>query len=308
MAVPSPYAAAEPTVPAASRLMVAVTGGIGSGKSTVSAALAALGAVVIDSDVLARAVVAPGTPGLAAVASRFGPRVIAPDGSLDRPALGRIVFDDPAARSELEHIVHPLVRSAARSIAEDAPSGSVVVNDIPLLVTLEQTAQFHLVIGVRVEEEERVRRLVLRGLGEADARSRIAAQITDAERRPLTDVVLSNEGEPSDLTAAVREVWADRLVAMASNLASATPAGPVEGECGTEVLARGLARARRALGEVDPAASATVDGDVVRLSGVEADAQVLAAALGGAGYFPVGGTGGYRYLDPVQPVVVSALG
>src|SRR4051794_31421440 len=126
-------------------ITVAVTGGIGSGKSTATAALRARGAVVVDSDVLAREVVAPGTPGLAAIAEAFGPGVITAEGALDRAALASVVFADPAARAVLEGITHPLVRAGFTEIRSRAPADAVVVNDIPLLTTMAAAAGFHLV-------------------------------------------------------------------------------------------------------------------------------------------------------------------
>lgn len=211
-------------------LRVAVTGGIGSGKSTAAARLAELGAVMVDSDRLAREVVAVGTPGLAAIAERFGGSVIGADGALDRPALASIVFSDPAARRDLEGIIHPLVRQAFTELAAAAPAGSIVVNDIPLLTQLTVAAQFHLVIGIGADDEIRVRRLIGRGLAEGDARARIRAQIEDPARRPLTDCWLDNNAEPADLRAQVDALWADRLVPFNDNLlrgVRAARGGPV---------------------------------------------------------------------------------
>lgn len=198
-------------------ITVAVTGGIGSGKSTVSAALRARGAVVVDSDQLAREVVAPGTPGLAAIAERFGAGMLTADGALDRAALASVVFADPAARAALEGITHPLVRAGFAEIRRQAAADAVVVNDIPLLTTMSAAAGFHLVIGVRADADLRVQRLVGRGLSAADARARMAAQLTDDERAPLCDVVLVNHGGPDDLVAQVDELWANRLVPFERN-------------------------------------------------------------------------------------------
>ncbi|MEP6562818.1 MAG: dephospho-CoA kinase, partial [Nakamurella sp.] len=163
-------------------ITVAVTGGIGSGKSTVSSALAECGAVLIDSDQLAREVVAPGSPGLVAVAEAFGPQVIDADGGLDRAALAAVVFSDAAARGTLEGITHPLVRARFAQLREAAPPDAVIVNDIPILNTLAVAATFQLVIGVQADTEVRVGRLIQRGLAEADARARMAAQLSDSER------------------------------------------------------------------------------------------------------------------------------
>ena len=205
-------------------LTVAVTGGIGSGKSTVSAALADLGAVVVDSDRLAREVVAPGTPGLATVTEAFGPTVLATDGSLDRAALAAIVFRDAEARHRLEAITHPLVRAAFRQARDAAGPGAIVVNDIPLVRTVADAAQFHLVLTVAADEEVRVARLIDRGLSEDDARARMRAQLSDDERRPLTDVWLHNGGDEADLRRIVRTVWTERLVPFQDNLLAGRPA------------------------------------------------------------------------------------
>jgi dephospho-CoA kinase len=183
----------------------------------VSAALGDRGAVVVDSDQLAREVVAPGTPGLAAIADAFGAAMIGPDGALDRAALAAVVFADPLARKTLESITHPLVRSRFAEIQGRAAPDAVVVNDIPLLTTLAAAAAFHLVVGGRVNPELRVQRLIGRGLAESDARARMAAQLTDEQRAPLCDVMLVNHGDRAELDAAVAELWRDRLLPFAEN-------------------------------------------------------------------------------------------
>ncbi|HOZ59491.1 MAG TPA: dephospho-CoA kinase, partial [Nakamurella multipartita] len=199
-------------------ITVAVTGGIGSGKSTVSTVLRDHGAVVVDSDHLAREVVAPGSPGLAAIAQAFGPAILTADGALDRAALAAVVFADPAARRQLELITHPRVRGRFEQIRAAAPAEAVVVNDIPLLTTLAQAASFHLVIGVRAEAEIRVERLIGRGLTEVDARARIAAQLSDEQRAPLCDVMLANHGPRTELAGAVDGLWTQRLIPFESNV------------------------------------------------------------------------------------------
>jgi dephospho-CoA kinase len=194
-------------------LRIGLTGGIGSGKSTVSAMLADRGARVIDADVLAREVVAPGTPGLAAVVDAFGEKVLTADGGLDRPALATVVFGDPAARATLDGIVHPLVRARAVALISALPADAVVVQDIPLLVETGQAGSFDLVLVVEADLDTRVARLVQRGLSEEDARARIAAQATDEQRRAVADVVLDNSGTPEELAAQVDRFWAERVEA-----------------------------------------------------------------------------------------------
>jgi len=188
-------------------LRIGLTGGIGSGKSTVSRLLAAHGAVIVDADRIAREVVEPGTPGLGAVVEAFGPQVLAADGSLDRPALAAVVFSDPEARRRLDAIVHPLVRRRTAELVAQAPTGAVVVNDVPLLVETGQASSYDLVVIVEADPETRVARLVQRGLTEDDARARIAAQATDEQRRAVADVVLDNSGTPEELAAQVDRFW-----------------------------------------------------------------------------------------------------
>lgn len=191
-------------------LRVGLTGGIGSGKSTVSRLLAERGALVIDADVLAREAVAPGTPGLARVVAEFGPAVLGPDGALDRGALGRLVFDDPERRRVLEGIVHPLVRARAAELAAAAPPGTVVVEDVPLLVETGAAGRYDLVVVVDLPEDLQVARLAAeRGMAEADARARIAAQASREQRRAVADVVLDNSGTPEELVAHVDRLWAE---------------------------------------------------------------------------------------------------
>jgi dephospho-CoA kinase len=189
-----------------------LTGGIGSGKSTVSARLASHGALVIDYDQLARDAVEVGTPALAAIAERFGADVIAADGSLDRPGLGSIVFGDDAARADLEAITHPAIME--RAIAREAmvPDDGVVVHDHPLLVEMGMAAFCDLVVVVDAPEDVQIERLVtMRGMTEADARARMAAQASREERLAEADVVLDNTGSIEDLEARVDELWAQRI-------------------------------------------------------------------------------------------------
>ena len=192
-------------------LRIGLTGGIGSGKSTVAGLLAARGAQIVDADRIAREVVEPGTPGLEAVVAAFGPGVLTHDGALDRPALAAVVFADPEARRRLDGIVHPLVRARATELVAAAPPDAVVVQDVPLLVETGQAGSYDLVLVVEADLETRVRRLVGRGLSEDDARARIAAQATDEQRRAMADVVLENSGTVEDLEAQVERFWSERV-------------------------------------------------------------------------------------------------
>ena len=192
-------------------LRIGLTGGIGSGKSTVAARLVEHGAVLVDADRIAREVVEPGTDGLAAVAAAFGDGVLAEDGSLDRPALAAVVFGDAGQRARLDGIVHPLVRARAAELVAAAPQDAVVVQDVPLLVETGQAGSYDLVLVVRADEGTRVSRLVGRGLTAADARARIASQATDAERAAVADVVVDNDGDREQLLAQVDRFWSDRV-------------------------------------------------------------------------------------------------
>jgi len=202
---------------AAAMLKVGLTGGIGAGKSEVSRLLASYGALVVDSDLIAREVVAPGTPGLAAVAAEFGPGVLLPDGSLDRPGLGGIVFADPDRLAALNAIVHPLVRQRSAELEAAAGPGDVVVHDVPLLAENGLAGLYDLVVVVDAADETRLDRLVrLRGMDPDQARARLAAQATRADRLAVADVVLDNEGPLERLEPQVRSLWQQLLVKGAS--------------------------------------------------------------------------------------------
>ncbi|MEQ7123172.1 dephospho-CoA kinase [Actinopolymorpha sp. B11F2] len=191
-------------------LRVGLTGGIGSGKSEVARVWAGRGALVVDADRLAREVVEVGTDGLASVVQEFGGRVVRPDGSLDRAALGEIVFADAEARRRLEAIVHPRVRARAADIEAAADRGTVVVHVIPLLVETGQADRFDVVVVVDVPEDVQVERLRrTRGMTAGDARSRIAAQAGRDERLAAADIVIDNAGDLDDLRTKADSVWAE---------------------------------------------------------------------------------------------------
>jgi dephospho-CoA kinase len=200
-------------------LRVGLTGGIGSGKSTVAGRLAEHGAVVIDSDVLAREVVEPGTDGLAEIVATFGPDVLTADAALDRARLAAKVFSDESARARLNKIVHPRVGARTAELMAAAPPDAIVVHDVPLLVENGLGPGYHLVIVVDAPAETRVRRLVRdREMSEEDARARISAQASDAARRAAADVWLDNAGSRDEVLEAVDALWADRLVRYESNV------------------------------------------------------------------------------------------
>jgi dephospho-CoA kinase len=187
-----------------------LTGGIGSGKSEVSRRLAARGAVLVDADAVAREVVAPGTPGLAAVVAEFGEKVLLPDGSLDRDRLGSIVFADDERRQALNAIVHPLVGSRMSELVQDAPDEAIVVYDVPLLTENGLASQYDVVVVVDAPVEVQLRRLTARrGMTEEAARARIAAQATRERRRAVADRVIDNSGSLEALDAQVAELWAE---------------------------------------------------------------------------------------------------
>lgn len=189
---------------------VGLTGGIASGKSSVSRLLAEAGAVVVDADLLARQVVEPGTPGLAEVVAEFGEGVLAADGSLDRPALGTVVFADEERRRALEAIIHPLVREAGAALEARATARDVVVHDIPLLVEVGRAEEFDAVVVVDVPVEVQVDRMVRdRGMTRDDALARVAAQATREQRRAVADFVIDNSGTLAQLEERVREVYAE---------------------------------------------------------------------------------------------------
>ncbi|WP_370439863.1 dephospho-CoA kinase [Kineococcus halophytocola] len=274
-------------------LRVGLTGGIGAGKSTVSRLLVQLGAVLVDADVVAREVVAAGTPGLAAVVAEFGPAVVAPDGSLDRPALGRVVFGDAGRRAALNAIVHPLVAARRAELAAAAPADAVVVEDVPLLVETGAAPTYPLVVVVDAGAAERERRLVSdRGMDAPAARARIAAQADDEERRAAADVLLPNPrrdpGVPDPLPGLVGRLWRERLVPFEEGTRTGRPGATPEGRPTGGDERRVLARLERAAGP----ARLTATGTWPLRAVVSAE-----GALAGLGYVRAG-RGRWASADP----------
>lgn len=194
---------------------VGLTGGIASGKSAVAAQLSKLGAVVIDADLISRQVVEPGTEGLESIRDTFGAGVFAADGTLDRAALGAVVFADQEERAKLNAIVHPLVRAEAARQREAALAGDarVVVEDIPLLVESDQLDRFDTILVVQAPHDERIRRMIEdRGWDRAEAVARMAAQATDEQRAAVADILLLNDGSLEELNTKVKEIFESKLV------------------------------------------------------------------------------------------------
>lgn len=186
-------------------MLIALTGGIGSGKSTVAAEWVSLGATEIDADVLAREVVEPGTVGLDLVAREFGQDILNPDGTLNRSALAAKAFSSEEARKKLEAILHPLIQKRAAELVKNAPG--IVVYTIPLLAETQSPLRFDKVVTISCPEEVRVERLIRRGLTEEDARRRIAAQATDEQREKKADIVIRSDCDLSELSERARRVY-----------------------------------------------------------------------------------------------------
>ncbi len=286
----------------AAMLRVGLTGGIGAGKSTVADRLAEHGAVVIDADRIAREVAEPGTDGLAELVAEFGRDILTPEGALDRTALAARAFADDAARARLNAVLHPRIGARTAELMDTAPVDAIVVHDVPLLVEGGLAPSYHLVVVVDADEDVRVRRLAeTRGMGGDDARARIAAQASTAERRAAADVWLDNGGDRDAVLRAVDELWIDRLVPFEQNIRLRTPRAPAPPEVvpadptWPEQAARVCARLRLITQEravrVDHVGSTAVPGlpakDVLDLQLVVPslrDADTLRETLADAGF------------------------
>lgn len=187
-------------------LVVALTGGIGSGKSTVGQIFEDLGAIVTDSDQLAREIVERGTTGFDQIIAAFGDEVLK-NGDLNRAALAELVFKDPAKRERLELITHPLIRKAFAKIVESAKGDSIVINQIPLLVESKHDYKFDHVITVSAAEEVRIERLLKRGMSLTQIKQRLQAQSNDVQREEIADSIIRNEGSQAGLLSEVEKVW-----------------------------------------------------------------------------------------------------
>ena len=187
-------------------LTIALTGGIGSGKTAVGEILANFGAVVIDSDQLARQVVERGTPGFDQIVAQFGDEILK-NGDLDRAALASLIFTDPKKRLELEQITHPLIRQEFAKIIKSLPEDAIVVNQIPLLVESKHDYKFDYIDTVSTSEEIRVARLLKRGLTKDQITKRIQAQATDSEREVIADLIIKNEKSQEELFTQVEKLW-----------------------------------------------------------------------------------------------------
>lgn len=192
-------------------LRVALTGGIGSGKSLVGEILEELGALVIDSDQLAREVIERGSPGYEEVVTAFGDSILS-EGQIDRSKLAAVVFNESDLRKKLESIIHPLVREAAEKLARKLPSGAILINQIPLLVESDGAKRFDYVVTVSADEEIRRERLRLRGLRDYEITQRIAAQVSDLEREKIANYIIRNDGSIDELTRAVEALMANELL------------------------------------------------------------------------------------------------
>lgn len=281
-------------------LDIALTGGIGTGKSTAAQMLVARGAHLIDADVLARVVVEPGTPALAEIARTFGAGVLTDSGELDRAALAEIVFSSESHRQQLNGIVHPAIRRASaeqrREILTQEPD-AVILEDIPLLSDPQEAARFHAVVVIHTPLDLRLQRLEDRGMTVTDARARIDAQSSDAERFQIADALLANDDSIAHLEAQVDDLWRHRLIPYRDALHGRIPP-PAPRPGSVEEIRRVRSRLERALGEHRIDAQVQDSNGSLTLASQHSDLpQVLSA-----GGFVAMGPGAYVCADPGAPI------
>ncbi|MBY4575026.1 dephospho-CoA kinase [Gordonia paraffinivorans] len=292
-------------------IRLGLTGGIGAGKSTVAKTFVERGAYIIDADKVAREVVEPGTEGLEKLVEAFGSDILSADGSLDRPALAAKAFVDEESRKKLNAITHPLIGARTQELLEAAPEDAIVVQDIPLLVENHTAPFFHLVVIVHADEDVRLHRLTtMRGVDEADARARIAAQATEEQRRAVADVWLDNSGTPEELAAAAAEVWDRRLVPFEANVRARRAAEPdpelIALEPNPDGPSARIVNRLWAIAGERAAAVEVVDAEKVQLRIVARDgaaAERLTDLLAVGGFAPAE-PGVYRSCDPGRPATV----
>ncbi|CAB4664500.1 unannotated protein [freshwater metagenome] len=272
-------------------LLIGLSGGIGAGKSLACAAFAQAGALVIDSDLIAREVVAIGTPGLAEIQLRFGHEILNPDGSLNRASLADIVFNDEGARADLERITHPRIVRIFQERVKSAPAGKVVVHDVPLLVETGAQDRYQLVVMIEASLETRLERLEGRGLSTQLALTRMKNQGSDQERRSVADIVLNNDGPSENIQAAVNEMMEHRLLPFAANIAAERVA--VSGHACPNLLSaeEALARILERINVIVPASK--VSETLIQIERAD-------DALYKLGFVPV--VGGYASCDPGRAV------
>nr|WP_283242189.1 dephospho-CoA kinase [Gordonia araii] len=296
-------------------IRVGLTGGMGAGKSTVAKTFVDRGAYLIDADKVAREVVAAGTPGLAELAQAFGEDIIGPDGELDRPALAVRAFADDESRATLNSITHPLIGARTNELLSAAPADAIVVQDIPLLVENHTAPFFHAVVMVNADVELRVHRLVTsRGLDEADARARIAAQATEEQRRAVADAWLDNSGTEIDLTRRAIDLWDQRLVPYEVNVRTGVVAKPVPELIAADpnpaaLPSRLTNRLWAVAGEKASAVEVAAADPIPELRITARDEQAAAELpdLLCAGGFPPEGDGTFAAADPGRPARVSIV-
>ena len=284
-------------------LSVALTGGLGSGKSAAAAMFKDLGAYVIEADVLARESLAVGTQGLAMVEKHFGPQVIAADGSLNRAALAEIIFRDPGDRATLESIVHPEVQREFRKRVDGFPDNAIVIYEIPLLVEVDRSEEFQLVIVIETPLSVRIERLAKRGFTQNQAMARISEQATNDQRRAVADIVFSNAKDASELAQAVKATWDLRLRRFSENLLAGLPAEPEWTE--NDLLPNQLPLEAQ-ISRIAHRIAKAIDGKVSVCSMTElrfaSEATNLATKLGHLGFIETEPGRRFTSADPGRPL------